>query len=207
VRADGIEDDGRQARASIVIMRLWKPHDPGSSCLLHTDRSYVTNRPIGQNAGALNVRDGRTGGVHSPLVKRRIAHSGKCLSATWHLQARKQLVTLIRPGAPSAQLRDQDRKGRSQRGQGGACGDGPLQDLGDSPCHGSACGDDKQPPCALPVAAKSCSAPRVHRCILAGLACVEVHPSARRSARPHGQSRAGHRLPTVVGSRRRESSV
>src|SRR4029450_3305008 len=26
---------GRRAQASIAIMRLWKPHDPGRLCLLH----------------------------------------------------------------------------------------------------------------------------------------------------------------------------
>jgi Aldo/keto reductase family len=45
----------RQARASIAIMRLCKPHDPASSRLLHTYRGYVTNRPIRQNAAALGT--------------------------------------------------------------------------------------------------------------------------------------------------------
>jgi hypothetical protein len=35
---------GRRARASIAIMRLWKPHDPGRLCLLHTIALYVTNQ-------------------------------------------------------------------------------------------------------------------------------------------------------------------
>jgi hypothetical protein len=35
---------GRQAWVSIAIMRLWYPHDPGCSCLLHTIPQYVTNQ-------------------------------------------------------------------------------------------------------------------------------------------------------------------
>jgi hypothetical protein len=44
---------GRQARASTVAMRLWEPHDPGRSCLLHTIPQYLTNQTHSQNAGAL----------------------------------------------------------------------------------------------------------------------------------------------------------
>jgi len=43
---------GRQARASIAIMRLWKPHDPGRLCLLHPIVHYLTNQTNSQNAGA-----------------------------------------------------------------------------------------------------------------------------------------------------------
>jgi hypothetical protein len=35
-------------------MRLWKPHDPGRSCLRSTIRHHVTNETDSQNAGALS---------------------------------------------------------------------------------------------------------------------------------------------------------
>jgi hypothetical protein len=44
---------GRQARASAWVMRLWKPHDLGRSCLCFTIRHHVTNETEPQNAGAL----------------------------------------------------------------------------------------------------------------------------------------------------------
>src|SRR5918995_3960471 len=44
---------GRQARASVRVMRLWKPRDPGRSCLSFTIRHHVTNGTISHNAGAL----------------------------------------------------------------------------------------------------------------------------------------------------------
>jgi hypothetical protein len=44
---------GRQARASVRVMRLWKPHDLGRSCLCFTIRHDVTNETEPQNAGAL----------------------------------------------------------------------------------------------------------------------------------------------------------
>jgi hypothetical protein len=47
---------GRQARASVRVMRLWKPHDLGRSCLHCTIRHYVTNETDLQNAGALLQR-------------------------------------------------------------------------------------------------------------------------------------------------------
>jgi hypothetical protein len=47
---------GRQARASVRVMRLWKPHDPGRSCLRFTTRHHVTNRTTSQNDGALRER-------------------------------------------------------------------------------------------------------------------------------------------------------
>jgi hypothetical protein len=34
-------------------MRLWKPHDPGRSCLHFTIRHHVTNETDSQNYGAL----------------------------------------------------------------------------------------------------------------------------------------------------------
>jgi hypothetical protein len=47
---------GRQARASVRVMRLWKPHDPGRSCLPLTIRHHVTNETDSQNDGALEQR-------------------------------------------------------------------------------------------------------------------------------------------------------
>jgi hypothetical protein len=44
---------GQQARASVRVMRLWKPHDPGRSCLHCTIQHYVTNETDSQNDGAL----------------------------------------------------------------------------------------------------------------------------------------------------------
>src|SRR5215216_7893210 len=44
---------GRQARASVRVMRLWKPHDPGRSCLPLTIRHHVANETDSQNDGAL----------------------------------------------------------------------------------------------------------------------------------------------------------
>src|SRR4029434_1159457 len=44
---------GRQAPMSITIMRAWKPHDPGRSCLLCTIPHYITNQTNSQNPGAL----------------------------------------------------------------------------------------------------------------------------------------------------------
>src|SRR5829696_9137837 len=44
---------GRQARASIRVMRLWKPHDPGRSCLPFTIRHHVTNETDSHNDRAL----------------------------------------------------------------------------------------------------------------------------------------------------------
>ena len=46
---------GRQARASVRVMRQWKPHDPGRSCLHCTIRHHVTNETDSQNAGALGA--------------------------------------------------------------------------------------------------------------------------------------------------------
>src|SRR5918996_3322691 len=46
---------GRRARASIRVMRLWKPHDLGRSCLRFTIRHHVTNETDSQNAGALGL--------------------------------------------------------------------------------------------------------------------------------------------------------
>jgi len=43
---------GRQARASAWVMRLWKSHDLGRSCLRFTIRHRVTNETESQNAGA-----------------------------------------------------------------------------------------------------------------------------------------------------------
>src|SRR4029453_4883794 len=43
----------RQARASVRVMRLWKPHDPGRSCLRFTIRHHVANETDSQNDGAL----------------------------------------------------------------------------------------------------------------------------------------------------------
>jgi hypothetical protein len=40
---------GRQARASVLVMRLWKPHDPGRSCLHFTIRHHLTNQTEPQN--------------------------------------------------------------------------------------------------------------------------------------------------------------
>jgi hypothetical protein len=45
---------GRQARASVLVMRLWKPHDPGRSCLPFTIRHHATNGTDSQNTGALS---------------------------------------------------------------------------------------------------------------------------------------------------------
>ena len=44
---------GRQARASIRFMRLWKPHDPGRSRLPFTIRHHVTNKTDSQSDEAL----------------------------------------------------------------------------------------------------------------------------------------------------------
>jgi hypothetical protein len=44
---------GYPPRASVRVMRLWKPHDPGRSCLPCTIQHYVTNETDSQNAGAL----------------------------------------------------------------------------------------------------------------------------------------------------------
>src|SRR5215218_4609855 len=44
---------GRQARASVRVMRLWKPHDLGRSGLRFTIRHHVTNQTDSHNAGAL----------------------------------------------------------------------------------------------------------------------------------------------------------
>jgi hypothetical protein len=44
---------GRQAQASVRVMRLWQPHDPGRSCLRRTIRHHLTNETDLQNAGAL----------------------------------------------------------------------------------------------------------------------------------------------------------
>jgi hypothetical protein len=44
---------GRQARASTMIMRLSKPHDLGSSCLLQAVGRHRTHRTYRENAGAL----------------------------------------------------------------------------------------------------------------------------------------------------------
>jgi hypothetical protein len=44
---------GRQARASVRVMRVWKPHDLGRSCLRCTIRHHVTNKTESQNDGAL----------------------------------------------------------------------------------------------------------------------------------------------------------
>jgi hypothetical protein len=44
---------GRQARASVPVMRQREPHDPGRSCLHSTIRRYPTNQTDSQNAGAL----------------------------------------------------------------------------------------------------------------------------------------------------------
>jgi hypothetical protein len=41
-------------------MRLWKPHDPGRSCLHCTIQHYVTNETDSQNAGALRQGDNGT---------------------------------------------------------------------------------------------------------------------------------------------------
>jgi hypothetical protein len=48
---------GRQARASVRVMRLWKPHHPGCLCLHFTMQHYVTNETDSQNAGALGDSD------------------------------------------------------------------------------------------------------------------------------------------------------
>ena len=44
---------GRQARPSIRVMRLWKPHDPGRPRLHSTIGHHVTNETDSQNDGAL----------------------------------------------------------------------------------------------------------------------------------------------------------
>jgi hypothetical protein len=44
---------GRQARASVRVMRLWKPHDPGRPYLHCRIQHYVTNETDSQNAGTL----------------------------------------------------------------------------------------------------------------------------------------------------------
>jgi hypothetical protein len=49
---------GRQARASVLVMRLWQPHDLGRSCLRFTIRHHVTNETDSQNAEALGLRVG-----------------------------------------------------------------------------------------------------------------------------------------------------
>src|SRR5215204_4342611 len=50
---------GRQARASIRVMRLWKPHDPGRSCLPFTIRHHVTNETDSHNDRALASGQGQ----------------------------------------------------------------------------------------------------------------------------------------------------
>jgi hypothetical protein len=50
-----------QARASAWVMRLWKPHDLGRSCLRFTIRHHVTNETESQNAGALPLTSGNAG--------------------------------------------------------------------------------------------------------------------------------------------------
>jgi hypothetical protein len=54
---------GQQARASVRVMRLWKPHDPGRSCLHCTIQHYVTNETDSQNYGALVSALGLTEGA------------------------------------------------------------------------------------------------------------------------------------------------
>ena len=49
---------GRQARASVLVMRLWQPRDLGRSCLRFTIRHHVTNETDSQNAEALGLRVG-----------------------------------------------------------------------------------------------------------------------------------------------------
>jgi hypothetical protein len=48
---------GRQARASVPVMRQGGPHDPGRSCLHPTIRRYPTNQTDSQNAGALGLHE------------------------------------------------------------------------------------------------------------------------------------------------------
>src|SRR5512132_4668112 len=45
---------GYPPRTSAWVMRLWKPHDLGRSCLRFTIRHRVTNETESQNAGALS---------------------------------------------------------------------------------------------------------------------------------------------------------
>jgi len=52
---------GWQARASIRVMRLWKPHDPGRSCLRFTIRHHLTNETDSQNDGALGHEEPQAG--------------------------------------------------------------------------------------------------------------------------------------------------
>jgi hypothetical protein len=53
-----LHHDPRLDRASVRVMRLWKPHDPGRSCLRFTIRHHVTNETDSQNAEALGLRVG-----------------------------------------------------------------------------------------------------------------------------------------------------
>ena len=46
----------RQARASVRVMRRWKPHDPWRSCLYFTIRHHVANETDSQNDGALSYK-------------------------------------------------------------------------------------------------------------------------------------------------------
>jgi quinol monooxygenase YgiN len=54
-------------------MRLWKPHDPGRSCLRFTIRHHVTNETHSQNDGALAITQ-----VHDePGVELYALHEGR----------------------------------------------------------------------------------------------------------------------------------
>jgi len=47
---------GREARASVAVMRLWEPHDPGRWSLFYTIPRNVTNQTNFQHAAALDWR-------------------------------------------------------------------------------------------------------------------------------------------------------
>ena len=65
---------GRQARASVRVMRLWKPHDPGRSCLRFPIRHHVTNQTDSHNDRALTPqlsRGVRVAPVADCLIRKR----------------------------------------------------------------------------------------------------------------------------------------
>jgi hypothetical protein len=74
-----------QARASASVVRLWKPHDLGRSCLRFTIRHHVTNETESQNAGALGPNQtGLTRNATQPDLAR----------PNWTVESRRLAVIL-----------------------------------------------------------------------------------------------------------------